>query len=185
LPAGNYTIKLVKGKDVYSTSIELKWPDDSPFSAEEREEQRKLTMSLFTLSEHLAYIYFALDEMMRQAGQIPDKENSLTRKLTGFISSCKSFQTTLVSLEGDGYVNQDEKLREKISDLYRKVSQYPGKPSESQIRLTRALENDMTEVDTKLSGIMDTELMKLNSLLLKKGVGPIKVIPEKEFLEKD
>ena len=185
LQAGKYKVKLIKGKDVYYSEFELKWPEDSPYSNEDREEQRKLTMRLFNLSEHLAYVYNALDEMSIQTKNYPKEDKQLTKKLTEFVTSVNDFKKSLVSTEGDGYVNEDEKLREKISDLYRKVSQFPGRPSQSQANLTRTLENDMAEVDIKFNKIMDIDLTKINKILLKRGHKTITLISENDFLDKD
>ncbi|MGB3798955.1 MAG: hypothetical protein WA952_04020, partial [Lewinella sp.] len=123
LPAGNYRVELVKGKDTFQTEVVLAVDPASPYTREARAEQYTLLMQLFNDSEELAYLHEALEQVGRQAreselGTLADRAVALHGKI--------------VFTGGDGYVNKGERIGEQVSQLYSAVSSFPGRPSKSQ-----------------------------------------------------
>jgi len=85
-------------------------------------------------------------------------------------------------LEGDFYVDEgEEAIREDISTLYLGLSQYPGKPSDGQIRKTKLLEKRFAEVVQKFDDF-STQTKGLNDKL-GEGVNPIKLKTFEEYMK--
>lgn len=111
IPAGTYTAKLIRGKEEYFTQVKLVTDTASPYSAEDREAQRILTWRLFRLSERLAFIYASLDIILDQCEVIARLSPEMAKKVSSYQKEVDFNKEFLVAMGGDGFLNQDERLR--------------------------------------------------------------------------
>jgi photosystem II stability/assembly factor-like uncharacterized protein len=183
LPAGTYKVKLNKGKKAYESEFVLNNDPSSSYTDEDRATQYKYTRKLYDMTEDLAYIYYALDEMTRQARDRADSNDKLKKKLLAFAETTEKLGGSLVALGGDFYVDSDEQIGELISQLYRHVSSYPGRPSDSQIQRTEFLNEKLDEVKDKYKVLVSVNLQKINDRLLKNELQPVALQPKEEFLK--
>jgi hypothetical protein len=93
------------------------------------------------------------------------------------------FQGRIVALEGDFYVDEDEKIRERISNLYRQVSSYPGRPSDSQMKRTDVLSLEMDKIENEFNDLINENLSDLNDHLLKNKLKKITIQTKEKFLQ--
>lgn len=184
LPAGMYTAKVVKGKESFETQFELKYDPEGPYSVSEREIQRKTSTLLFDLSERLAYVYYSLNGLTEKAEANAIQSKKLSKKLNAYAKEIKTYSGTIVSLEGDFYVDSGQALREKISDAFGKVVRFPGKPTDSQIKLADKLAEEMKQVDTKFKELTGSRLQSLNTQLEKADLKKMEVQSFGDFLKK-
>jgi hypothetical protein len=182
LEAGDYEVKLIKGRDTFTTSFTLAYDPDSPYSAEDRAVQREVTMQLYQMSEELAYIYHVLHQVHERAAATEGLRRRAQERTDALAAQLADKLGTLVSLEGDGYVNESEKLRELISAVYTDVSQYPGRPSESQIEETNRLAAALKAVRAWMDNLLVTEVATFNADLEKAGQEPLSWPGQEEFL---
>ena len=182
LPQGEYKVKLIKGKDSFETKFELVYDPGSPYTVDDRILQDTYVRKLFRMSEDLAFIYYATEEMKNQARSKNTESKKIIRELTEFSNRVEKFNTKLVALEGDMYVDEEEKIRERISNLYRQISSYPGRPSNSQMDRTEVLEDEMNKIEAEFINIQNEELLKINRLLEKQGLEPINYQTKEIFL---
>ena len=182
LEAGTYKVKLVKGKDEYETSFTLKYDPESPYTADDRKVQRETTLKLYKMSEDLAYIYEALSNVETKCEQIAEEHGDLKNQMDAYTKKISAFKSELVALGGDFYVDEGEQIRERISDLYRHVSSYPGRPSQSQINRTEVLEADMANIQERFEKLTGSELSAINSTIAKKEIKAIAIPDKSEFL---
>jgi photosystem II stability/assembly factor-like uncharacterized protein len=183
LPAGKYDVKLIKGKEEYASSFELVYDPKSPYTPADREIQRQTTMRLYDMTEQMAYIYRVLEEVEQKAGKLAAEQAAHEEALKSLAEKAVKEKGSLVALEGDFYVDEEERIRERISDLYRVVSGYPGRPSESQIKRTDKLEKDMKEVQARFDSFLMRELADVNKALAGAGVPTISYSTFQEFKE--
>lgn len=167
LAAGTYTAKIIKGKQSFETTFELKYDEKAPYSLEDRELQRKTATQLFDLSERLAYVYDALNGLATQAEESAGSSRKLSKKLKAYSRDINNYLGTIVALEGDFYVDSGEALREKISDVFGKVVRFPGKPTDSQVKLANKLADQMKAVDAKFKELTGSRFNSLNTQLEK------------------
>ena len=185
LPAGNYTVKLMKGKDTYTTEFTLKYDEDSPYSSEDRTIQYEYTRKLYDMTEDLAYIYYVLEEITKQSKDRAEKDTKQSKKLLALAETTEQLGGSLVALGGDFYVDEDEEMiGELISQLYRYVSSYPGRPSDSQIDRVKVLSDKMDQVKEKFDALVTLNLTKINERLQKDEIQPITFMNKEEFMEK-
>lgn len=175
LPPGEYKVKLHKGKNVYESSFTLGYDEQSAYSLTERESQRSLAMELYQMTEDIGYMYHALGQMADQARErATTAKPSLAKKLLAFADQISQMRGSLVSMEGDFYVDEGEAIRERVSILYRKVNQYPGKPSPGQVAQAEELAKDVSVLQTQFQTYQQ-ELASLNEMLTKKEMTAIEV----------
>lgn len=163
LQAGDYKVKIVKGKESYDSVFTLENDPSSAHSNQDRALQRSTTMDLYNMSQDLAYIHHVIDNLESQALNVSNEE--LKDVLTAFAEKANKHKNSLVAMEGDFYVDEEERIRERISDLYRRVSSFPGRPSDTQISNTKALLEDMVKVKSDFESFIDTDLASINTTL--------------------
>jgi hypothetical protein len=185
LAAGTYKVKLIKGKEEFWTSFTLKYPEDSPYSSEDRKIQRDVTLRLYKLNEQLAYIYHAQFNLLKQAKDAVAKNVKLTKTLGPFIKDIEEQNAKLVFKGGDFYIATEIRMTEEIAELYGQVNGYPGRPGNTQIARTEGLEAEMKKVEEKFNEIKSIKLEKVNNALVAAKLEPIKVVTEAEFREED
>lgn len=165
LPAGQYEVKLIKGKDTYTTTFTLANDPKSPYSNADREAQRQLTMKLYNTTEQLAYIYHVLGQLETSAKAVKGLKGKSKTQVEAFAAKAGKLRGSLVALEGDFYVDEGERVNERLSDLYRQVSSYPGKPSQSQSDRATSIAQEIQQVQAQFDLITGTELAAINKTL--------------------
>lgn len=190
LDAGTYEVKVIKDKSEYVSSFTLAYDPSAPYSAEERKLQRETTMKLYALTEQLAYQHAVLERMEKQARHIADsladkRSAKLKSALLQLAGQAETLRKSFVATEGDGYIDEDEFLREELGNVYRQVSTYPGKPTESQVRRTESIAGEIGKLQTKVQGIQQKEVALLNAQLAKINFPAITWPSFEEFLKEE
>ncbi len=188
-PAGDYQVKVVKDKSTFETTISLIHDPQSPFTPSERSVQKETTMKLYALTETMAYQHEILITLENQARKAADsltskKDAKLKAALLALAQTVESERKNIVSTEGDGYVNEDERLVEQLGDLYRQVSTFPGKPTDSQVNRAALIEKSIDEFQKRIQSVLDTQVKTLNGQLAKSGRSLLSFPAKEEFLSK-
>lgn len=162
LAEGRYTIRIVKGKEVYETSMELEEEAALYYDAEARQLQRQTLQQLYDQTEQLGYLYAAAGDILQWADSLsPTLPRRAEKKaLDNLATGLRQWRDTLVALGGDGYVAEDEAIREEISTLYLQISGYPGRPSSGQLAAAALLEKKMAGH----AAVYDSYLRQLQTL---------------------
>ena len=182
LPAGTYKVKVIKGKEEFLTSFSLKYPENSPYTAEDRKLQQETTMKLYNQTEQVAYLYAAQDGIAKQAKLAVEKNPKLAKVVNPFIKEVEAQNSSLVFRGGDFYINTEEKLTEHITELYGEISNYPGKPGAAQVERVGGLEQEVKEATVKFDQIKGEKLKKVNTAITSDKVfKPIQVLTPDEF----
>jgi hypothetical protein len=156
-PAGKYKVRMTKGNQVFEQDINLKYADQSIISEAERKTQYEKSMMLYRMSEDLAKEVEKMDLLMKTTDEasalIKDKKLAKKLNLNGYKKQLDQTKEKMVVLTGDNYVGQAEpRLREKIAALYSEIVNYPGVPSNAQLKnlelLQKEFEQTKKEVDT-------------------------------------
>lgn len=181
LPAGTYKVKITKGKEEFWTSYTLKYPDDSPYSEQDRRIQKETTLRLYKLTEQLALVYHIQFGIVKQAKAALAKNPKLAKSLNPFIKEIEDQNAKLVFKGGDFYIATEERLTEEIAELYGQVNGYPGRPGPSQIARTEGLEAEMQNVQKKMEEFKGAKLEKINAQLVAAKLDPIRIPTEEEW----
>ena len=125
LPAGKYTVRITKGKDVFEHPLVLVYDPKSIISVNDRNSKREAVMDMYNMIESLAYDVYCVDAYLTYA---KDKKS---KKL---ISKLDALKETMVITSGDNYVGASEpQLREKMTNLFQRVESNPGAPTTNEL----------------------------------------------------
>ena len=183
LEAGKYEVKLIKGKTTYDTSFELAYDEDSPYTPDDRKLQHEKTMTLYKMVEELAYLYHSLDQVQTQLAKQEGLKPKLQTKVDQLEEAVKLAKYKISSQEGDYYVNETEQLHERISDLYRQVSSFPGKPSTSQLQRLELLQEELGALQGETDNLLQEQLVDINTRLTKANREAISYSSVEEFMK--
>ena len=67
VPAGTYTVKMIKGKDSYSSQVALEHDPRSRHSAEDRAAQREMALKLYGMLERMTMVVESITDARDQA----------------------------------------------------------------------------------------------------------------------
>jgi photosystem II stability/assembly factor-like uncharacterized protein len=142
VPAGTYKAVLTKGKEIYEHTFDLVYDPKSTLTEADRSLRNSTIMSLYNMTEELAYMVYELDAMLAKA--TTDKNTKMLKKLN-------ELKETLVITTGDNYVGSAEpQLREKMTDLYSKLINSYDKPSASELDNLKVISERYNKAKTNL-----------------------------------
>lgn len=173
LPAGTYRAVVTKGKETFETTYTTDYDPKSPHTAEDRRLQEQTVKKLYDMTEQMAYIYEAASKLQEQAEKLAEAQPKLSKKAKAYAASVAAFKDNLVFLGGDFYVAEEDRLSERISQIYGTITRYPGRPSQSHLDRINTLETEFRKEQEKFAKLSGADLKKLNDEALKAGAAPV------------
>ena len=183
-PPGEYTVKIFKNDKVYEQKVVLKLDPDSPHSEKERQLRMQTLMKAYNLLEHLAYIDHTAVTLSKELKENAAKvKGSQAKKMEKLSAQLEDIHKNLVATKV-GKITGEEKLREKLSTLYGYVLFYQGAPAQSVIDGINVIQYEIDQYNKQIEKIINKDLPSINKTLEKKGLKPIEIQSEEEFLKK-
>jgi hypothetical protein len=140
------------------------------------------------MQSDLTYIADAMADLRDQANERAAKLDStdvLRTSLKAFAHRLDSlYNTLLIRYEGAG-LTVEERLREKVVGLYGVVSNYSGKPTQSQLDQVAVLDKEIAAADTAFKKIREKDISGLNEQLVQKGLDPLVMMTQEDFDKKE
>ena len=119
--AGAYTVKFIKGKETYTSTLELVPDTRAEYTAEDRAVQQKAVRRVYDMIGEFTALTENVQKLLGEA-----KTPAAKKKLDELY---KSLTTTR---EG-GWLSGEEQLRERLGMLYGAINSYDGRPTASQL----------------------------------------------------
>jgi len=183
---GTYTVKLIKGNQSYTSTVQLVADPRSKQTPEDRALQQKTAMQLYNDLGDLTYVYDAAatakDAAKARAAKL-GKGDSLQGKLAKLEKSLADFTGSLTATSEAGWLSGDEKLREHLGALYGAVNQYEGRPSATQLGRMADLEKELKQAQVRFQGLAQ-EIASLNATLKTKKLEAIPVLSRQDWEKK-
>src|SRR5262249_28266309 len=135
VPDGEYTVKLIKNTDTYTSKLTLVPDPRSTHSAEDRAVQQKTVRELYGMLEWLTFLADAVvdaRDQVRARGIKLAKGDPLGKKLTALGDKLETIHEGLAATR-EGRFTGEEQLREKLGSLYGAVNGFDGRPTDSQL----------------------------------------------------
>jgi len=180
-PAGEYTVRLHKGNNVYNSKIRLLFDPASRHSLMDQEIRQEAVMKAYHMMETLAYLdRQAIDIRNAAKERSGGVSKSLSKQLYNVEVIMDSLHLKMVVVK-EGKVVGEERLREKIGFLYGSIISYKGKPTDTQINGLNDLSKEIDKISTTISDFKTNELPGLNKALIKGKKEEIRVISKEDF----
>ena len=187
VPEGTYSYKLIKGKETFEGTVNLVADPRSPHSAEDRKLQQETSLELYDALENLTYLIDTLIDVRNQAESRAEEvgdRGGLAKKLESYGDDVEAFRGSLVSTAETGWISGDEKLREKMGNLFGGIVNYDGRPTQSQLDRKDVLIGQLRTAEGKFGELTtSSEFSSLNSQLQGRGLEPIGVMSREEWEE--
>jgi photosystem II stability/assembly factor-like uncharacterized protein len=176
---GNYTVKMTKDKNVYTTQLQVMPDPRSKHTPADRRAQFDLSMKLYNL---LGDMTFAVDRINgvrlaldRAAAKLPAND-PLAARLRAASAQVDELRRKIVATKEGGAITGEERLRENLADLYGNVNNYEGRPAQTQVERTNAIARELADIVRDFDTWLAKEMPGLNSALSAKQLPPITVI---------
>lgn len=180
-PPGEYRVRVVKGDEIHEGSILLEYDPASPHSTADRELQHKVVMDAYSLLEDLGFLNAQLLSVKSQADSaIVKTSGELKENLESISKLMEDLHQNLVSTDPNQF-GSDEKLREKIAEIYGGVSRFQGRPTQSQIDGLEALKVEVSKEKAKADQAFGQRVASINTSLKREGLEEIKLLTKKEY----
>jgi photosystem II stability/assembly factor-like uncharacterized protein len=181
---GTYTVKMIKGKETYTTELKLVPDPRSKHTRPDRELQFETVMKLYNMLGQLTFvtdkITDARDQSRDRAGKLaandPDR-----KRLEELAKSIDGIRSKVVATREGGGITGEEKIREQLGTLYGSVNGYEGRPTQSQINRMAALGKELAVVVAEFDALSKKEMSAINAALEKKKADPIKLLTKEEW----
>jgi photosystem II stability/assembly factor-like uncharacterized protein len=185
VPAGNYKVVMVKGKDRFETTLTLENDPKSTLTPETRKERDAMIAQLFDMTQNLAYLVHEIDAHLDYAESLSKAQPANEKKLVAYVAELNKLKEGLVITKGDNYVGAAEpQLREKLSDLYSVVVGSYDKPSNTQQESMKGLAVNLNEAKMSLDKIKLKHFKTIEAIASATKAEPFKTVSFQEFIEK-
>jgi photosystem II stability/assembly factor-like uncharacterized protein len=183
---GTYTVKLIKGKESVTGTVDLVPDPRTPHSAEDRAFQQQTSMRLYEMLERLTWVVDTLIELRdgaeERAKGLKEKDR-LRDDLTGYAKGLETFRSSIVATSEAGRLSGEEKLREKLGQLYGNVVGYDGRPTDSQLARIEVLGQQLAGAVEAFETLAGSDLERVNSQLEKRELETLRLTSFEEWQE--
>ncbi len=181
---GTYTVRMTKGDQTYTTTLEAVLDPRAKYTVEDRKVQFALVNRLSGMLNHMSWAVAAIVSVRDQAQQAASKlgnNDPLRRQLMALAASEDVIRGKLVATKEGGAITGEERLREYLGGLYGDVNQYDGRPTDSQVARTEALQRELDDVVKQFNDTTNKQLGAVNKGLAGKNLPPIKILSEPDW----
>jgi len=182
-PPGDYTVKIIKNKDTIRGTMKVEYYENPHHSIADRDERFTTLMQAYDMLEDLAYLDNQIKEIRDQSKQKADSvSGSTTKKLLALSTEMDNLRKEMIATKV-GRITGEERLRERLSNIYGGVMGYDGKPTKSQIDGLAELKVQKMDFEKHVAEVIEKQLPPLNKKLEKAKVGSIKITDRNTFME--
>ncbi len=178
---GSYTIKLIVGERLYSGNLELTHDPNSPYTQDDIAMRDEIVQKLFKSHEDLAYAVQNINKVKEETNKYI-KDGKLSES-TGkaLLDKIEELRKTLVATKESAGITGEERLREKLDNLYTSVTYFNGRPTDSQIDRVDGLNYEIQKGQQAAEEIYKNQLAKVNAELKANGSPIIELMTRDAF----
>jgi photosystem II stability/assembly factor-like uncharacterized protein len=181
---GTYTVKMTRGKDSYTTQLNVQSDARAKFSQDDRRLEFEAAMRLYSLLGDMSFdvdrINSVHGELMERAAHLKG-DAALNKRLIDMAQVIDEIRRKIVATKEGGAVTGEERIREKTTALYGNILNYDGRPGDYQITRIDSLKKELDDARAEFDGVLSKELPGVNKLLKQKRLQPVESITRKSW----
>ena len=166
---GEYTLKLIAGKEVYSQKFRMVHDPKSSFTLAERNAQFASAMELYNLHLKLASIVAGIsDKQKAYKENIAKLKNKKSLKLgNDYLTALETLRADLLPTKQTSIFADESRLREDITQVYLAICFNEAGPSNLQLESIKTLTKRVNDAEKKASEINTQFEEKVKAALTK------------------
>jgi len=184
---GSYRVKMTKGKQTYTAQLRLAPDPRSTHTAADRAAQHDLVMKLYHRMTDLTYVVESVvatrDAARDRAAQLPAGD-ALRARVEALAAELEKQRAVLVATKEGGGITGEERIREKLGQLYGAVNQYDGRPTQDQVNNYVTMSKRLDQAAATFKAATDKALPTINSGLTANKLAPITVLSREDWDKK-
>ena len=176
VPAGTYTVTMVKGTLTLASTVTLVPDPRSRHSDADRLAQEQAVGRLFGMTERLAHLVAAITDARDQARRLAPKvgeKDPLRLRLLQLANELERQRAELASSQRGEGISGEQRLREEIGGLYGNVNGYEGRPTLSQLARMEVLDEKLRTASAAFDATMARETAALSARLARLKLEPV------------
>ena len=182
---GKYTVKLIKGKETYTSTLELTPDPRAIYTAEDRSLQQKTVRRLYDMLADFTFLTERVRTLRDQANTRAEKLSGADKKrLSDYATKLDNTYKTLVATREGGWLSGEEQLRERIGAVYGAVNSYDGRPTDSQIGEADVVAKELAKKQAWFDEATK-ELAQINRTLTSRKLEELTVLSREEWEKKE
>ena len=175
---GKYTIRLTKGGQVYTQSLDVGLDRRAKFGVAERRAQFAAVMEAHALFGQMTDLIDRLNgikAMTVERAAAPAATKQAKQMLTALADKAEALRKQVVATKEGGAITGEERLREQLDYAYGALSSFEGQPAPYQIERVHVLARELQEVETAAAALARDDLPRANSQLKNLGLAPLTI----------
>jgi photosystem II stability/assembly factor-like uncharacterized protein len=173
---GKYKASITLGNDVYDHEFEVKFDNEGDFTLEDRKKQFDISMKLFKQLEDLGTLNSNIVNANKEISKLLEA-NSLPKKLkdqlTIYRDSLSAVRAFIIPTKTTSIFADEERLRERISNVYSSVLSYEGSPNGTIFSKINLLDKEISQVKSRVEKSNNLYLDKINKMLTQAKISPL------------
>jgi hypothetical protein len=183
---GTYKVRMTKNKQVYETPLEVAVDRRTSFTKADRQAQFDASMRVHRMFGEMSGLMARINAVRDQAAAIGAQlpEGDATRRNVATLGEqADAIRKEIVATKEGGAITGEERLREKLDNVYGAIVFYEGAPGPYQLATVDALQKEMDEVAARFEALVAKDLPAVNDALKAKGAQGIQVPPAQPMAE--
>ena len=175
---GDYIVKLKVGDKEYTQTIKVIHDEkNKELSITDRQQQYKVATQLYKMHEDLAATVDDINEKQKLVKDNLDKvKDSATKKLMiEFNNKLEEQRSQLLATKQKSAFADEQRLREKITDVYSAVASQEAPPSNLQIQRAETLQKEVAKRKQDVQAVNNKYFKQVFDELVKEGLAKPKV----------
>jgi len=181
---GTYTVKMTRGNQTYTETLAVGLDPRAKYTVEDRKDDFDAAMRVYNLLAEMTYDVDRINGVRRDLEERAshlEEEPALAKHLRDLSEKVDTIRKKIVATKEGGAITGEERIREKTTELYGKLTFYEGRPAEYQVARIDSLKKELGDVETEFEGLMAKELPTVNKQLSRKKLPPVQPITRKDW----
>jgi photosystem II stability/assembly factor-like uncharacterized protein len=176
---GTYTVKLTRGKEVYTAQLTVGLDPRANFTAADRQLEFDSAMRVYQLfgdlSFDLARINGVRQDVTERAERLPAAD-PLRQQANHLAEKADLIRKKIVATKEGGAITGEERIREKTSQVYGAVVFYEGRPTDYYLARIDSLTRERKDVVAEFDAFLSKDLQAFNGALAAKKIDPVRAV---------
>jgi photosystem II stability/assembly factor-like uncharacterized protein len=181
---GAYTVKMTRGKDSYTTQLNVTLDPRAKFSEEDRRLEFEAAMRVYNLLGDMSFdvdrINGVHDALLARNGAAKG-DAAFAKRLADVAQQLEEIRRKIVATKEGGAVTGEERIREKTTALYGNILNYEGRPGDYQVARIDSLKKELDDTRAEFDSLIAKDLPAINKSLKQKKLQPIEPITRKDW----